>query len=48
MIIHGGDIDSSALGDGANRSAFKTLFSEDLTGGAENFVARIFLGGCHG
>ena len=48
MIIHGGDIDSSALGDCANRSAFKTLFSEDLAGRAENFVARIFLGGFNG
>ena len=48
MIIHRGDIDSSALGDGANRGAVKTLFSEDLTGGAENFVARIFLGGFNG
>src|SRR5262249_57467478 len=34
MIIHGGYIDSSALGDCANSGAFKTLFSEDLPGGA--------------
>jgi hypothetical protein len=48
MIIHGGYIDSSALGDCANRGAVKTLFSEDLPGGAQDFVARIFLGGFNG
>ena len=45
MIIDGGNIDASPFGNGADRSAFKAFFREDLAGGIKDFFAGTFLAG---
>ena len=45
MIIHGCQVDAGPFGNGANGSAFKAFFSENLAGGIQNFFAGAFLAG---